>query len=296
MHIPVSVIILTRNEAQDLPECLRSVAWSDDIHVYDSFSEDETVEVARSFNAKVTQRRFDNYASQRNAALQHLPFKYSWVLSLDADERIPSALAQEISEFVASPPDRIVACRIRRRDYLWNTWLKHAQMSPFYIRLFKPDNVRYERDVNEVLKADGLITDLREPFDHYPFSKGITHWIDKHNRYATSEAKQILSSRTGNLSSAIQGALWCRDFNQRRFYQKQLFYRLPMRPLIKLFYLMIIRQGFLDGGAGVTYSILMMGYEYIIDLKVQELLYLEQHLQQSANITSPLMSTPKTGA
>jgi hypothetical protein len=200
-----------------------------------------------------------------------------------------------MSKFVASSPDRVVAFRIRRRDYLWNTWLKHAQMSPFFIRLFKPDKVHYERDVNEVLKADGLIADLQEPFDHYPFSKGITHWLDKHNRYATLEAKQISSSRTGNIASVIQGALLCQDFNQRRCYQKQLFYQLPMRPLIKFFYLMVVRRGFWDGGAGITYSILMMGYEYIIDLKVRELLYLEQHSSQSADSTAPLTSQSEIG-
>jgi glycosyltransferase involved in cell wall biosynthesis len=178
MPTPVSVLIITKNEQQDLPDCLESVSWSDDIHVYDSFSEDATVDIARTFGAKVTQRGFDNYASQRNAALREVEYHYAWLLILDADERVPTALAQEIERFVCSAPTDVVAGRIRRRDFFQGTWLKHAQMSPYYTRLVKPRCVHYERNVNEVLKVAGTIVDLGEPFDHYPFSKGIGHWID----------------------------------------------------------------------------------------------------------------------
>ena len=100
MTIPISVLVLTKNEQQDLPACLASVGWSDDLHVFDSFSTDNTPDIARANGAHVTQRLFDGYASQRNAALHSLTFKYPWVLILDADERISVELKDEMQQFV----------------------------------------------------------------------------------------------------------------------------------------------------------------------------------------------------
>jgi len=269
MTVPVSVLILTKNEQQDLPGCLASVSWSDDIHVFDSHSTDATLDIAHAGGAKVTQRVFDGYASQRNAGLHEIDYKYSWVLILDADERIPEFLKGEISVFVESASDNVAACRIRRRDFFLGTWLKHAQISPFYVRLVRPNKVHYEREINEVLKVDGEIVDMQQPFDHFPFSKGIEHWLSKHNVYSTMEAKLIADTRGGDFS--IQKALFAFDFNERRFHQKALFYRLPFRPLIKWVYMMFIRGAILDGKAGITYSFLQAIYEYMIVLKAREL-------------------------
>ena len=265
----ISVLILTKNEQQDLPGCLASVSWSDDVHVFDSFSTDGTIDVARKAGAKVIQRVFDGYASQRNAGLHELNFKYPWVLILDADERIPVLLKDEITQFVAEMPLSVVAGRIRRRDFFLNTWLKHAQISPFYVRLVRPSKVHYEREVNEVLVANGDIADLHQPFDHFPFSKGIEHWVSKHNVYSTMEAKLI--TQTGDGEFSIRKAFFANDFNERRFHQKALFYRLPFRPLIKWLYMMFVRGAVLDGKAGITYSFLQAIYEYMIVLKTREL-------------------------
>ena len=176
----ISILILTKNEQQDLPGCLESVAWSDDIHVLDSQSTDNTLQLAESFGAKITLRAFDGYASQRNFGLQ-LPFKYQWVMILDADERITPSLSTEMHAFVQSADASIAGVRMRRRDIWWGRWLKHAQISPFYVRLVRVGLAHYEREINEVLIVDGEITELSEPFDHYPFSKGLDHWINKHN-------------------------------------------------------------------------------------------------------------------
>ena len=92
----ISVLILTRNEEQDLPGCLDSVAWSDDVHVFDSFSTDRTVEIARERGATVTQREFDTYARQRNAALETLEFRHEWIFLPDADERPTPDMAAEV--------------------------------------------------------------------------------------------------------------------------------------------------------------------------------------------------------
>ncbi len=269
--IPVSVLILTKNEELDLPGCLDSVAWCDDVHVFDSQSTDRTVQIATARGAHTTQRRFDDYASQRNAALHGLTFKYPWVLTLDADERVPASLGEALARFVAAPTPGVVACRLRRRDFLGDTWLKHSQISPFYVRLVRPEHVRYERAVNEVLRVGGPIHDFAEPFDHYPFSKGLRHWLDKHNTYSTMEARCALDARRAATTFSLRDALFARDFNERRRHQKELFYRLPLRPLLKFLYVYAWRRGFLDGAAGFTYARLQSVYEYLIVLKTREL-------------------------
>lgn len=268
----ISVLILTKNEEQDLPGCLASVKWADDVHVFDSFSTDATVEVALGLGAHVSQRKFDGYASQRNAALHSLHFKYSWVLMLDADERVPEALSKEMLAFVADAQEGISACRMRRRDFFMGTWLKHAQISPFFIRLVRPAKVHYEREINEVLKVDGDIAELESPFDHFPFSKGIKHWVDKHNVYSTMEAECALNAMRGQISFSLLTAFGGHDFNERRVHQKALFYRLPARPLVKWLYMILIRRAFLDGKAGIAYASLQAFYEYLIVLKSRELM------------------------
>ena len=278
----ISVLILTKNEEADLPGCLESVLWSDDVHVLDSMSIDSTRQIAESQGARVTVRAFDGYASQRNFGLK-LPFKHPWVLTLDADERIPPALSLELNQFVCAAPDSVAAAGIRRRDIWWGRWLKHAQISPLYVRLVRVGKAHYEREVNEVLVVDGAIEDAQEPFDHYPFSKGLGHWISKHNVYSQMEAQLIAS---GNVQKpSWRSAIFNNDFNERRGHQKAIFYRLPFRPFIKFAYMMLVRRAFMDGIAGIRYSILQSIYEYLIVLKVKEL--------ESARNTTLIAQFPK---
>lgn len=267
----ISVLVYTRNEELDLPGCLDSVSWSDDIHVLDSLSTDRTVEIATRFGAHVQQRQFDNYASQKNAGLHGTRFRHQWVLLLDADERIPAPLAREMQDFVTSASGGTSAARLRRRDYFMGTWLKHAQISPFFIRLVRPEKAWYEREVNELLKVKGSVSELNQPFDHYPFSKGIRHWLDKHNVYSTMEARIAVASEACGARYSIKQALFASDFNQRRYHQKGLFFRLPFRPLFKFAYMMLWRGAVLDGRAGLSYALLQSFYEYLIVLKTREL-------------------------
>ena len=151
----ISVLILTRNEEQDLPGCLASVSWSDDVHVFDSFSTDATVSIAEGLGARVAQRVFDNYAAHRNAALDRTRFRHPWVLLMDADERCTPALAEEIRRIAETDDPEYAAYRLRRRDYFQDRWLRHAQISPWYIRLVRPELARYTREINEVLEIAG---------------------------------------------------------------------------------------------------------------------------------------------
>ena len=267
----ISVLVLTRNEERDLPGCLESVAWCDDIHVFDSLSTDRTVQVARDRGAHVAARAFDNYASQRNAALATLPFRHPWLFILDADERIPPELVPNLQAFVRSATEGTDAARIRRRDFLFGRWLKHCQMSPYYIRLVRLGKVHYEREINEVLKVEGEVVDLPGHFDHFPFSKGVEHWFAKHNQYSSMEARELMKTRSGEYPLSLRTALFGRDFNERRYHQKELFYRLPFRPLVKFLYLYGLRRGFLDGSAGFSYAAMASIYEYMISVKVTEL-------------------------
>jgi glycosyltransferase involved in cell wall biosynthesis len=269
----ISVLILTRNEQQDLPGALTSVAWSNDIHVVDSYSTDDTAAIATAAGAKVHQRHFDNYAAQRNFGLD-LPFRYKWVFILDADERPTPALAAEMQRVVRdstiSVDTTISAYRIRRRDFLFATWLKHAQLSPYYIRLVRPRRARYNRSINEVIEVEGPIADLTESLDHHPFSKGIAHWLTKHNQYSTMEAA-LIHNQQGLRNPSLLIALRHPDFHTRRIHQKAIFYRLPGRPLLKWLYMLFIRGAILDGQAGLTYATLQSIYEYMIVLKTKEL-------------------------
>ncbi len=274
----ISVLILTRNEQQDLPGCLASVSWSDDIHVLDSYSTDRTVEIATQAGAHVTQRHFDNWAAHQNWALANIPFKYPWVFYLDADERVSPELALSLKDAVLNPGPN-VAFRVQRRDFLDDTWLKHVQTSPFYMRLFQPQHMRYERLVNPISIPNGPVSSISGYLDHYPFSKGMSHWLNRHNNYSTLEAEQIIANRkshataeSGGFFYHVRSALSTSDFHQRRFHQKEAFYRLPGRPLIKFFVLYVLKRGFLDGSAGLTYSTLQSIYEYLIVLKTKELL------------------------
>jgi glycosyltransferase involved in cell wall biosynthesis len=266
----VSVLILTRDEQRDLPDCLASVSWSDDIHVFDSQSTDATTEIAQAAGAHIYTRAFDDYATHRNAALTTVPFKHSWVFLLDADERPTPDLSREMQQLALAAPPETSAFRVRRRDHLFGAWLKHAQISPFYIRLVRPERVHYTRAINEVLEVEGVIGSLSYPLDHFPFSKGIAKWVEKHNLYSTMEAELIVRNQ-GLQNPSLLTALRHPDFHTRRLHQKAIFYRLPARPLLKWLYVVLGRGAILDGTAGLTYATLQAFYEYLIVLKTNEL-------------------------
>lgn len=276
----VSVLILTKNEQQDLPGCLESVKWCDDIHLFDSYSDDRTVEIAQSYGAKITQRKFDNWSAHQNWGLANISFKYSWVLYIDADERVSEGLRNSLLAFDNTNME-YAAFEIQRRDFAWNgVWLKHAQISPFYLRLFRPDKMRYERLVNPVSIPDGPASRLNGYLDHYPFSKGFKFWFQRHLGYADMEAAIRLDDMGKGVKFSLSKALFSKDFTEKRYHQKGLFYKMPFRPFIKWFYMMFIRMSFLDGKAGITYATLQSIYEYFIVLKTKELLQQRQKNKQ----------------
>jgi len=212
-----------------------------------------------------------NEAQHRNWGIHEIKYKHPWLFVIDADERLTPEAAAELQAVASNPDPRFVAYRIRRRDFFQGRQLRHVQASHWYIRFFRPEFVHYERFVNCITVVDGAVGDLQHPLDHYPFSKGLSHWIARHNSYSTFEAQQILRNRANQVPFSLPAAFFEPDFNRRRYHQKELFYRLPARPLIKFLLLYILKRGFLDGRPGFTYALLQSIYEAMIVLKVQEL-------------------------
>jgi glycosyltransferase involved in cell wall biosynthesis len=264
----VSILILTLNEESNLAECIDSCGWSDDIVVFDSMSGDRTLEIATARGVRVFQRPFDNYASQRNAALTSVPYRNSWVLMVDADERVPSELADEIAAAVAGAEASVALFRMRRKDFFLGQWLRRSSGYPTWFgRLVRLGRVRVEREVNEEYIADGDVKHLEAHLHHYPLNKGIAYWFERHNRYSSMEAIAKLGARNDPI---VMRQLFAADPIDRRRMLKQFLYRLPFRPLIVFFYLYVLRLGFLDGRAGFYFSRMRAGYEMMIDLKVIE--------------------------
>ena len=264
----VSVLILTLNEETNIGACLESLDWSDDIVVLDSHSTDETRRIAEARGARTVLRQFDNWSAHQNWAVGNIGFRHPWVLYFDADERCPVELRDEILAR-ARPDAAQAAFRIRRKDYFMGRWLRHAQLYPTWlVRLFRPEKIRYERLVNPVAVVDGPVGELHEHIIHHPFSHGISHWIARHNRYSDMEALEASKVRGG---AAARARLFCNDPNERRRALKDLFFRMPARPLLKFLYYYGWRRGFLDGRAGLSYASLQAFYEYMIDCKSWEL-------------------------
>ena len=264
----VSVLILTLNEETNLSACLDSVRECEDIVVLDSLSDDKTVEIARSRGVRVIQRPFDNYAAQRNAGLNTVQYKHSWVLMLDADERVTPELWKEMNEATDSADPAVSLFHIRRKDYWFGQWFRRSSGYPTWFgRLVRVGHVTVEREINEQYVAHGESKFLTEHLIHYPFNKGVAYWLERHNRYSSMEAVAQAEERR---QKVLVRGLWSRNPIARRQTMKQIAYRLPVRPLLTFGYLYFARGGFLDGRAGLCYCILRAIYEYMIDVKVKE--------------------------
>jgi glycosyltransferase involved in cell wall biosynthesis len=282
-----SVLILTKNEEQDLPGCLNALQFFEDVVVYDSYSTDDTEVIARGHGARFVQRPNQDLAISfggdegfhRTWGLREITFRYPWCLVLDADERLSTAAYEEIVALLSSDQPSInsaaseppVAYQLRRRDFFQGRHLKYVQATPWYIRLFRPEYVHYERLINPITVVNGRVASLQGFIDHYPFSKGLSHWIERHNTYSTLEAREFSSASLASGSFRFSLALFSRDFHHRRAHQKQLFMKLPARPLLKFLLLYVFKLGFLDRAPGFTYALLQSIYEYFIVLKVREL-------------------------
>lgn len=272
VRAPVSILVLTLNEQVNIAACLETLAFSDDVVVLDSYSSDRTVEIASQYpNVRVVQRKFDTWCDHSNWALRNIDFKHPWVYYTDADERVPPELAKEIRD-VVSRPGAHAAYRLRYRNMFRGRWLKRGGIYPVWImRLFQPDRVYYEqRQVNAHPIVDGSVGRLQSHFIHHSFNKGLAAWFTKHNAYAEAEAREAMRVRQSSVWQNLRD-LVSRDSATRRRGLKNLSFRIPCRAAARLFYMLIIKRGLLDGAAGFHYAMMISTYEYWIALKVREL-------------------------
>lgn len=264
----ISVLILTFNEELNISGALKSVSFSDDIHVLDSLSHDGTKKICDNENINFHIREFDNYATQRNYGLS-LDFKYDWILMIDADERVSSRLIQEIKNVVSLPENPCTLYRLRRKDHFMGKWIKHSSAYPTWFgRLMKKGRVEVRREINEEYYTDGEVGFLQEHIIHYPFNKGFGYWFERHNKYSSMEAKRLIMD---SVSLVDLKNFFNKDPMVRRKIFKSLAYKIPFRPILAFIFLYFFKLGILDGAAGFHYSLMRSIYEYQIDLKIKEL-------------------------
>lgn len=272
----VSVFIQTLNEQDNLPGLLDSLAGFDDVVVLDSLSSDRTKEIAIDRGCRWFERAYDGRGPHQNWAMEHIDFRHRWVFYLDADERMTPELKREIEGVAArwdsgefTRDNAPVAYYCGRRNYFRGKWIRHAMPPGNIMRFFQPPHIRFERMANPVPTIDGHVGYLREHFLHYNFSKGLREWIERHNRYSSYEATETVRALANNPVRFAN--LLSRDRNTRRLELKNLSFRMPMRPVLKFFYMYLFGRGFLDGSAGFHYCVLQSVYEYFITLKVHEI-------------------------
>lgn len=276
MRSPVamfSIYILTYNEEIDVAACIESALLSDDVVVVDSCSSDRTVEIASRYPVRVVQHAFESHGKQRTWMLETIPPQHEWVYILEADERMTPELFQEC--LTAMQTEEYVGFYAAERVMFMGKWIRHSTQYPRYqLRLLRHGKVWFtdyghtEREV-----CDGKTGFLKQTYPHYTCSKGLSRWIEKHNRYSTDEAIETLHQlQSGQVN--WQHLFFGKTEIERRRALKDLSLRLPFRPLVRFLYMYFILGGCLDGRAGFAWCTLQAFYEYLILLKVWEI----QHL------------------
>src|SRR5450631_2138123 len=275
--VPVSVLIPIRNEAANLPRCLESVAWADEVFVVDSGSADGSQRIAEEHGAKVVQFTFNGtWPKKKNWALENLPFSHEWVFILDADEVLPPETEAEFRAIVSEPNHAVAGYWINRRFMFMGDWLRHAYYPNWNLRLFKHRLGRYEKltdvdtqsgdnEVHEHVVIQGQTGRLKCEMDHYAFPS-VDVFVEKHNRYSNWEARVSADRRLSGSASQIRSGPV-----ERRRKLKLLSQRLPCRPLLRFLYIYIWQKGFLDGREGYYFARLHALYEFLSVAKTYEL-------------------------
>jgi glycosyltransferase involved in cell wall biosynthesis len=231
----ISTVIVAKNEEEMIAECINSARISDEIIVIDDYSKDKTVEIAKKMGAKVFKRKLDGFATQKNFGIKKA--KNSWVLILDADERLTDELSKEI--LILKEGD-LVAYDMPFRNFVGKKWLRHGGLYPDrHIRLFDKNNCKYgDREVHEELEIDGKVGHLKNDIIHYTY-KNFREYTEKVRHYSLLEAR----------SSKIKPAL-------------TLPYKVFLSKLIK-------EKGILDGIAGIKSAYLLGYYQHLMRKNMQ---------------------------
>ena len=253
MVVPVTVIVLTLNEEANLTHCLRSVVgWATDVFVLDSGSTDQTLSLAEAEGACLFHRPFDNYAAQRNYAVEKLPIQTEWILFLDADESLTPELREEVA-LTIDAPTAVNGYFIAFKFIFLNRWIRYGGYYPTYIlRLFRREAVqRIDRVMDEQVLVAGEVGYLTHPFIHND-RKPVQDWFAKHARYARFQVADLLKADD---QKTLRWADAHNDRDRKRWVKEQLWGRVPalLRPFIYFIYRYVFQAGFLDGKAGFIY-------------------------------------------
>ena len=232
----LTVIILTKNEERNIADCLASVQWADEVVVFDAFSQDRTVEMAREAGATVFQHPFQNFAQQRNAALDAVDS--DWVFFVDADERATPELAAEIRRAIQD--ESRSGWWVPRHNYIFGRVIRHAGWYPDYqLRLVRRGYARWERPVHEVAVVDGAEGHLDAPLVHYNYTD-VADFIARQERYSDYDAGLLLQRGV-----------------RARFYT-------PYTQAVRHFWWRFVTlRGVRDGLHGLRLSLLMAYYEAV---------------------------------
>ncbi len=273
-HTPIAVIILTFNEAPNLPQALASVkGWAQEIFVLDSFSTDNTVEIASQAGCTVFQNAFVDYAKQRNFAIEQLPIKSEWILFLDADEWLLDELKDEISRLLETDPEEN-GFYIKRRMIWIGKWIKRGYYPSWILRLFRHSKGYCEdRPMNEHLIVEGKTGFLQNDFIHED-QKGIDDWIAKHNGYATREALEIMKWEGDQQQKEIEVRFWGAQAERKRWLRYRVWNRMPLlvRPFFYFIYRYLLTGAFLEGRSAFVFHFLhALWYPLLIDAKYLEM-------------------------
>ena len=260
-----SVLILTLDEERNLPMCLASVRDSDDVVILDSGSADRTTAIAREAGARVFERRFDNFASQRNFAQESIPFRNFWVFHLDADERMTPELAAECD--TASDREDLDGFYAAPRMLLDGRWIPRCTDYPAWqARFVRAPGFRFVQTGHGQREDPAMRMDrLRANYLHEILSQGEGAWMSKHRRYAAEEAV------TAVRAPLAPRELFSAEPLARRRALKRLGATLPFRPAFRFIYQYFLRLGVLDGEPGLRYCRMLARYEGFVASEVRRL-------------------------
>jgi glycosyltransferase involved in cell wall biosynthesis len=275
MKVPVSILIPVKNEAQNLPRCLASLLWADEIWVVDSQSTDGTQAIAEAAGARFEQFRFSgDWPKKKGWSLENLPFRHEWVFLLDADEVLPAEAEAEMRAIVSDPNHPLDGYWINRRLRFMGRWMKHAYYPNWNLRLVRHRLARFEKivegntdsgdnEVHEHVVVRGKTGRLQCEMDHYAFPS-IEVFVEKHNRYSNWEARAALARRTGSGALQLAQVGWRRRIKEgvRGF---------PGRPFMRFCHVYFWERGFLDGIPGFYLAGLYAFYEFLSVAKTEEL-------------------------
>ncbi|HRP63858.1 MAG TPA: glycosyltransferase family 2 protein [Phycisphaerales bacterium] len=262
----IEVMIPTFNESAHIEQAVKSALGIGPVFVLDSLSTDGTQELARQAGATVVEHAWEGYARQKNWGLDNLPFKGEWVFILDADERIPPPLRDEVLRVTASRSEN-VGYFVNRVVLFMGREIRHGGWYPAWnLRLFRRGHCRYEdRAVHEHMVAEGPTGYLKQEMLHIR-RETISEYIKKHIIYADLESEEWVKRRLGQGGGASTETLFRDVLRYRQWLRRHVWPKTPCRPFIRFFYMYFLRMGFLDGRAGFHLAQLMASYEYMISL------------------------------